>query len=209
LAGGVEVVEVAGRRELVVGGVAHPLPVDLDDVAALALARYGVTAWHLLRTCAHLRRGESVVVHDAVGPVGALVVQLAVGFGAGRVIATAPTQARRRLAVRLGADAAVDPSAPDVRERLLAGGPVDVVVGGTVEDALAVLAPFGRLVGHGEPFAVDPVRLGSRAVAGFRLDDCLARPGMVAAALSELTGLTSAGRLRPGAGEQGTTLDDR
>ncbi|MGM1061263.1 zinc-binding dehydrogenase [Saccharothrix sp. Mg75] len=197
-----EVVEVAGRRALALGGVAHPLPAGLGDEAALDLARHGLTAWHLLRTCAHLRRGEAVLVHDAGGPVGVLVVQLAVSFGAGRVVATAPTQAQRRLAVRLGADVAVDPAGPDLTGRLLADGPVDVVVGGPVEDALAVLAPFGRLVGHGEPLAVDPVRLGSRAVAGFRLDDCLARPGMVAAALSELTGLTSAGRLRPCAGRR-------
>ncbi|WP_447003324.1 zinc-binding dehydrogenase [Saccharothrix isguenensis] len=197
-----EVIADAGRRELSFDGVRFPLPAEIGDASALALAHHGVTAWHLLRTCAHLRQGESVVVHDAAVGVGALAVQLAVSFGAGRVVATAPTQAQRRLAVRLGADVAVDSSAPALTERLLAGGLVDVVVGlptGVVEvdGALALLAPFGRLVCHGEPVVVDPVRLGSRAVVGFRFADCLARPEMVVAALSELTGLTSAGRLHP------------
>lgn len=206
----------AGRRELSFDGFRFPLPAEVDDAAALALAHHGVTAWHLLRTCAHLRRGESVVVHDAAGGVGALAVQLAVSFGAGRVVATAPTRAQRRLALRLGADVALDSAAPALTERLLTGGLVDVVVGlpaGLAADgALAVLAPFGRLVCHVDPAGVDPadgdpagvdptdvdpVRLGSRAVVGFRLADCLARPEMVVAALSELIGLTSAGRLHP------------
>jgi D-arabinose 1-dehydrogenase-like Zn-dependent alcohol dehydrogenase len=215
----VEVIADARRRELSFDGFRFPLPAEIDDASALALAHHGVTAWHLLRTCAHLRQGESVVVHDAAGGVGALAVQLAVSFGAGRVVATAPTQAQRRLAVRLGADIAADSSAHGLTERLLAGGLVDVVVGlpaststhptgafptatfptqpSPVDGALALLAPFGRLVCHGEPVDVDPVRLGSRAVVGFRLADCLAKPEMVVAALSELTGLTSAGRLHP------------
>ena len=57
--------------------------------AALALVLQGTTAWHLLRTSAQLREGESVVVHAAAGGVGTLAVQLAKRFGAGRVIGVA------------------------------------------------------------------------------------------------------------------------
>jgi hypothetical protein len=66
------------------------------------------------------------------------------------------------------------------------------------EQSLDALVPFGRLDGYAaESATVDPVGLigGSRAVIGFWLGDCLARPEMVARALSELMGLTSAGRL--------------
>jgi NADPH2:quinone reductase len=97
-------------------------------------------------------------------------------------------------------------------DRLLAvndGSPVDIVLapsGGSVfEQSLDALAPFGRLVGYGaESATVDPAGLieGSRAVIGFWLGDCLARPEMVARALSELMGLTSAGRLRPVVGDE-------
>jgi NADPH:quinone reductase-like Zn-dependent oxidoreductase len=196
------VTTVGGR--LAFDGAVFPVPADIPEAGLLDLGRHGVTAWHLLRTCAHLSPGESVVVHDAAGGVGALAVQLAVSFGAGRVVATAATQAQRRAAVRLGADFAVDSAADGLTERLLGtGGPVDVVLdaGGLVEPSLAALAPFGRLVCYGPPPVVDPVRLlgGSRAVIGFRLGDCAERPEMIASALSELTGLTSAGRLRPNA----------
>lgn len=197
------VVTADGRRALSFDGAVFPVPAGVSDEAAVVLGGPGVTAWHLLRTCAHLEPGESVVVHDAAGPVGALAVQLAVSFGAGRVVATARTQAQRRVALRLGADVAVSPEPSGLTERLVANGPVDVVLdarGGEVfERSLAALAPFGRIVCYGEPPAVDPVRLlgGSRAVVGFRLADCADRPGMVARALSELMGLTAAGRLRP------------
>ncbi|MFI9814658.1 zinc-binding dehydrogenase [Saccharothrix variisporea] len=198
-----QVVTADGRRALSFDGVRFPVPAGISDEAALVLGAHGVTAWHLLRTCAHLEPGETVVVHDAAGPVGVLAVQLAVSFGAGRVVATARTQAQRRVALRLGADVAVTADPDGLTERLVEHGPVDVVLdaqGGEVfERSLAALAPFGRIVCYGEPPAVDPVRLlgGSRAVVGFRLDDCADRPGMVASALSELMGLTAAGRLRP------------
>ncbi|MEJ2858221.1 MULTISPECIES: zinc-binding dehydrogenase [unclassified Saccharothrix] len=199
-----QVVTADGGRALSFDGVRFPVPAGVSDEAALALGLHGVTAWHLLRTCAHLEPGETVVVHDAAGSVGVLAVQLAVSFGAGRVVATARTQVQRRVALRLGADVAVSGEPDGLTERLVEhGGSVDVVLdgqGGEVfERSLAALAPFGRIVCYGEPPAVDPVRLlgGSRAVVGFRLDDCADRPGMVASALSELMGLTAAGRLRP------------
>ncbi|HEX6340062.1 zinc-binding dehydrogenase [Umezawaea sp.] len=188
-----------------------PVPDGISDVQALVLAGPGVTAWHLLRTCAHLRPDEAVVVHGAAGEVGALAVQLARHFRAGRVVAVADTAARREHALALGADVAVDAEPDGLRERLLAvngGHPVDVVlcpVGGAVfRRSLAALAPFGRIVVHGESpvtEAVGPIE-GSRAVIGFWSGDCLGRPEMVARALSELMGLTSAGRLRPPVGDE-------
>ncbi|HWO60789.1 MAG TPA: zinc-binding dehydrogenase [Umezawaea sp.] len=188
-----------------------PVPAEITDDQALVLAGSGVTAWHLLRTCAHLGPDEAVVVHDAASEVGSLAVQLARGFRAGQVIAVADTAARRKYATAVGADVAVDADPDGLRERLLAvngGHPVDVVlspVGSALfPQSLAVLAPFGRIVVHGEsPIveAVGPIE-GSRAVIGFWLGDCLARPEMVARALSELMGLTSAGRLRPPVGDE-------
>src|SRR5687768_15855564 len=77
------------------------VPDGIEDGAALALLQQGLTAWHLLRTSARLERGEAVVVHAAAGGVGSLAVQLAKTFGAGRVIATASTPAKRTLALEL------------------------------------------------------------------------------------------------------------
>src|SRR5919112_1887905 len=87
-----------------------PVPDGVSDEQALAVVLQGATAWHLLRTSAHLAEGESVVVIAGAGGVGSLAVQLAKRWGAGRVIATASSPDKRALAERLGADATVDPA---------------------------------------------------------------------------------------------------
>lgn len=153
-------VEVVGRRvdtgERVIalcgtGGYAEyatapaaltfPVPDGVDDGTALALLVQGLTAWHLYKTSAQLRPGESVVVHAAAGGTGSLVVQLGKPLGAGRVIATASTEEKRALALELGADVAIDAHPEGMAERLVeanGGRLVDVVfemAGGDVFDA--------------------------------------------------------------------------
>ena len=186
-----------------------PVPDGLDDGTALAMIVQGTTAWHLYRTAARVAPGESVVVHGAAGGVGSLALQLARPMGAGRVIATASTEAKRELALGLGADVAVDPDPEGLTERLLRandGRHVDVVFemsGGEVFDAsYRALAPFGRIVAYGiatnHPNTVSTGSLmrHSRAVVGFYLFHCLERPGMFAEALSELFERAAAGELR-------------
>jgi NADPH:quinone reductase len=191
-------------RELV-----FAIPDGLDDGTALAIVIQGLTAWHLYRTAARVRDGESVVVHSAAGGVGSLAVQLGRAFGAGRVIATASSADKRALALELGAEAAIDPAAEGLKERLIeanAGRPVDVVfdmAGGAVFAAsYDALAHFGRIVVCGiasqEP---NEVRTGSllrhsRSVVGFYLFHCLERPGMVADALADLFARAARGELR-------------
>ena len=93
------------------------IPDGVSDDDALALLIQGLTAWHLWRTSAHLAEGESVVVHSAAGGVGSLLTQLAKPMGAGRVIATAGSEARRAEALELGADVAVAPDVGDGADR--------------------------------------------------------------------------------------------
>ena len=194
--------------------VAFGVPDGVDDGTALALVLQGTTAWHLLRTCARLQGGESVVVHAAAGGVGTLAVQLARQWGAGRVIATASAQDKRDLALSLGAHAAVDVSATtsadevrDVLREANGGKDVDVVLemtGGHVFDgSLAALAPMGRLVAYGmaSRTAPSPIHAGalmatSRAVIGFWLVHALRLPGGLGPSMDELFSLVRAGRLK-------------
>ena len=191
------------------GALTFPIPDGVDDETALALVLQGLTAWHLYRTCACMRGGESVVVHSAAGGVGSLAVQLGKPMAAGRVIATASTQDKRDLALELGADVAVDGAAEGLTERLVEanlGAPVDVVfemAGGAVFDAsLAALAPFGRLVTYGIASQENnTVRSGdlmrrSRAVVGFWFKHCLGRPAMIDEALADLFERVRSGELR-------------
>jgi NADPH2:quinone reductase len=186
-----------------------PIPDGVDDGTALALLIQGLTAWHLYRTSAQLRPGETVVVHGAAGGTGSLLVQLGKPLGAGRVIATASTEEKRALARSLGADVAIDAAPEGMTERLLeanGGRPVDVVfemAGGAVFDAsFDALAPFGRLVVYGIATREQrEVRSGklmktSRAVVGFWFNHCLERPGMVEQALTDLFARAARGEIR-------------
>jgi NADPH2:quinone reductase len=186
-----------------------PLPDGVDDATALALLVQGLTAWHLYRTSARVREGESVVVHAAAGGVGSLAVQLGRPMGAGRVIATASSEEKRALALELGADAAVDGAPEGLADRLVeanGGRRVDVVfemVGGAVfEQSLDALAPFGRLVAYGaasgERNDVQTGRLMRRsaAVVGFWLVHCLGQPEMLAGPLADLFERAARGELR-------------
>jgi NADPH:quinone reductase len=162
---------------------AFEVPDAVDDGQALALVLQGTTAWHLLRTSAQLREGESVVVHAAAGGVGTLAVQLAKRWGAGRVIAVASSEEKRQLALDLGADVAIDAAEEDLKERARGGErrqgrrrPRDGRRA-TTDQSLAALAPFGRLVVFGMasreagPAKVDLGELmgRSRGVIGFWL----------------------------------------
>lgn len=187
------------------------VPDGVSDGQALGLVLQGTTAWHLLKTSAQLREGESVVVHAAAGGVGTIAVQLAKRFGAGRVIGLASNDEKRELVTRLGADATVDSGAEDLTAALREanGGPrVDVVlemVGGRAfEQSLDALAPFGRLVHFGQAGregapAVDPGRLmgTSRGVLGFWLVHMMRRPDLMTEAMEGMFRMVLDGELEP------------
>jgi NADPH2:quinone reductase len=186
-----------------------PIGDDLDDGTALALIVQGTTAWHLYRTSGRVAEGESVVVHAAAGGVGSLAVQLGHPLGAGRVIATASSEDKRKLALELGADVAVDSAPEGLKERLIEaneGKKVDVVfemAGGEVfEASYNALAPFGRIVAYGiasqqpNEVATGSLLRHSRAVVGFYLFHCLGRPGMFTDALTDLFARVARGELK-------------
>lgn len=186
-----------------------PIPDAVDDGTALAILIQGLTAWHLHRTAGRVVRGESVVIHSAAGGVGSLAVQLAKSFGAGRVIGTASGESRRKVAIQLGADVAIDPSPDGLTERLIeanGGREVDVVFdmsgGGVFEASAKALAPFGRIVVCGiasqQPNSISTGSLlrHSRSIVGFYLFHCLDRPSMLAEPLFDLFSRAASGEIK-------------
>ena len=192
-----------------------PVPDGVSAGAALSVPVQGATAYHLLHTCAHLAPGETVVVHAGAGGTGSAAIQLARRAGAGRIIATASTEAKRKLTLELGADVAVDARSGDLTAALReanGGRKVDVVLemtGGEVFDrSLAALAPFGRRVYFGaasgrapQPLQPNALMPTGRAVIGFWLVHVMSRPEWYAKTVVELLGLVAAGELTPVLGE--------
>jgi NADPH2:quinone reductase len=190
-----------------------PLPDGVEPGAALSLIVQGLTAWHLYRTQGRVVQGETVVVISGAGGVGNIAVQLGKSMGAGRVIATASTEEKRRLCLELGAHAAVDSAEEDLTAALIEanqGERVDVVfemAGGRIFDQSSeALAPFGRIVTYGiasrEPNQVETGRLmrKSRSVVGFWLMHCLGRRDMMEEPLEDLFGRVARGELTPQVG---------
>jgi NADPH2:quinone reductase len=177
-----------------------PLPEGVEDSQALALLIQGLTAWHLYKTCGRVQRGESVVVISGAGGVGSLAVQLGKPLAnAGRVIATASSEEKRGLTMRLGADAATDTDAEGLTERLIeanGGEKIDVVFemsGGEVFEACRkALANLGRLVVYGIASRdQNTVRTGglmrrSQSIVGFWLFEFLQRPELLREPLADL-----------------------
>ena len=65
-----------------------PLPDELDDVTAAAIANPGMSSWAAYTERARLKAGETVLVNGATGTAGRLAVQIAKYLGARKVIAT-------------------------------------------------------------------------------------------------------------------------
>jgi NADPH:quinone reductase-like Zn-dependent oxidoreductase len=84
-----------------------PLPDQLDDITAAAIANPGLSAWAALIERAHFKTGETVLVNGATGTAGRVAVQLAKYLGAAKVIATGRNEAELEQVKALGADVVI------------------------------------------------------------------------------------------------------
>ena len=187
-----------------------PLPDQVSDGAALAMMVQGTTAYLILKEMAHVKPGESVVVHAGAGGVGSIAIQLAKLWGA-YVIAVTSSDEKKKLCKELGADAVVDAGEVDLKSVLLAANnnkPVDIVlemVGGTTFDqSLEALAPFGRLIFYGMASRQAPKNLApgvlmpkSQTVSGFWLVNALAKRELMQEVFMDLFAMIISGKLKP------------
>ena len=187
-----------------------PLPDQVSDGQALAMMVQGTTAYLILKEMAHVKAGESVVVHAGAGGVGSVAIQLAKLWGA-YVIAVTSSDEKKKLCKELGADEVVDAGVADLKGALLAANknkPVDIVlemVGGTTFDqSLEALAPFGRLIFYGMASRQAPKNLApgvlmpkSQTVSGFWLVNALAKRELMQEVFMDLFGMIISGKLKP------------
>ena len=185
-----------------------PIPNGVDFTDAVALPLQGQTAYHILTTMGRLEKGETVLVHAAAGGVGAISVQLAKIFGAGKVIATASSDEKLAHAKKLGADHLVNYTEEDWEQQVLEltdGKGVDValeMVGGEIFDkTVTCLAPFGRLVifgaASGEQAHFYPAQLmrKNQSVIGFFLPQIVNKPELYLKSFKELLHYIDSGEL--------------
>ncbi len=198
------------QAELVVApeSLVYPIPPGLGMEQAAALPLASLTAYHLLRTGAAIRPGESVLIHAAASSVGILAVQLAKIFGA-RVFATASTDAKLEAVRALGADETINYAREDFVTAVLArtddqgvDAVLDCVGGEVLARSAEALAPGGRLLVYGRAsgqpgtLSGDVILLRNLSVLGLHLGRRPWRPDMHGEAFLEILKLVTAGRLR-------------
>jgi NADPH:quinone reductase len=184
-----------------------PLPDEVSDDQAAGLLLQGLTAHALLHYCAHVEKGETVVVEAAAGGTGSLAVQLAKRAGA-KVIALASSDEKQELCRRLGADATADSRADDLKEAILdanGGEKVDVVLhmsGVGFEDELHALGMLGRIVvfgnaaRHPNSLQTNYLLQTSESVLGFWLVPLIAqRRDLIQSMTADLLGAVASGEL--------------
>jgi L-iditol 2-dehydrogenase len=137
-------------------------------------------AMHSLQFAA-IQRGETVAVFGA-GPIGLLTLASLKVAGAGRIWAVEPVPHRREMALRMGADVALDPGEIDTAKQILAdtsGRGVDCAIDCAAKEhttnwAIHTARNAGRVVLTGihsaalVPFEVSPMRRKELAIYNVR-----------------------------------------
>jgi NADPH:quinone reductase len=187
-----------------------PLPDDIDFASAAAITLAYGTSHHAVVDRGALKAGETMLVLGAAGGVGLAAVEIGKALGA-RVIAAASSPEKLALCVEHGADATIDYTSENLRERIKAltdGNGPDVIydpVGGEyAEPAFRSIGWRGRylVVGfaNGEIPKL-PLNLallkGASIVGVFWGQHIQREPGLASAALQQIFGWIKDGRVRP------------
>ena len=129
-----------------------PVPDDLDDVTAAAIANPGMSSMAALKERAKLVAGETVLINGGTGSAGRLSIQVAKYLGAKKVIVTGRDEESLRGLRELGADVIIPLAPPEgfasaVGEQIRSGG-VDVVLdylwGPSAEQIIIAAAKNGK-----------------------------------------------------------------
>lgn len=159
---------------------AIPNGIGFDIAGACGIVSF--LSYSLLVELARIQEGETVLIHAASGGVGTTAIQIAKIFGAGLVVGTVGSEAKKAAAVRVGADHVFcyeeEGFAENVNE-ITNGKGVNIIldsVGGEVtEQSMKCLARYGRLVIFGNSsgkygqLETSDLHASCRSVLGFSL----------------------------------------
>lgn len=167
----------------------HKLPDAVDDKKAALIEPFTCGFYAVLRS-GGTNASETVVVSGG-GTIGLVSAAAAIGMGA-RVIVVDPLATRRDVALKLGADAAIDPSdggAADRIREMTGGHGADLVVEASGHDAsLAAAFDYAREDGRMSMVGINigrkvPVVIGQIQMKNLTVRGCIGSPGVWPAAI--------------------------
>ncbi|MBM4794786.1 NAD(P)H-quinone oxidoreductase [Streptomyces sioyaensis] len=206
LAGGGYAEQVA-----VPAGQVLPVPAGLDLVTAAALPEVTCTVWSNVFMIAHLRPGETLLVHGGASGIGTMAIQLAKAVGA-RVAVTAGGPEKLARCAELGADILIDYREQDFVQEIRkatdgAGADVilDIIGAKYLQRNVKALAVSGRLAIIGLQGGVKAelnlaALMAKRAAitgAGLRARPLNEKAAIVAAVREHVWPLIANGQVRP------------
>lgn len=135
--------------------VAHPVPEDIENSSAVALATQYSTAYYASNIATNINEGDHVLIHAAAGGVGLALIQLAQLKNC-VIYATASSDMKLKMLEDLGVNYAINSIESDFVEeieRIRSNEKLDMIfdsIGGkTVKRGFRLLAPGGRIVCYG------------------------------------------------------------
>ncbi|GAB2561711.1 NAD(P)H-quinone oxidoreductase [Kribbella endophytica] len=188
-----------------------PVPEGIDLVSAAALPEVVATVWSNVFMKAHLKDGETLLVHGGASGIGTMAIQLGVAHGA-RVLCTVGSADKMEFCTRLGADVAINYKEAEwasvVREATGKAGAdviLDIIGAKYLTDNVKSLAYDGRIVvigmqggANGE---IDLGRLlakrGSITAAGLRSRSVEDKGRILAEVVGHVWPLVEAKKVRP------------
>ncbi|MGW4051029.1 NAD(P)H-quinone oxidoreductase [Streptomyces sp. NPDC004779] len=140
------------QRVAVPAGQLLPVPKGVDLATAAALPEVACTVWSNVFMIAHLRPGETLLVHGGASGIGTMAIQLGKAVGA-KVVVTAGSPEKLARCAELGADVMIDYRTQDFVEELhkATGGAgadviLDIMGAKYLDRNVQALAVSGRLV---------------------------------------------------------------
>jgi putative PIG3 family NAD(P)H quinone oxidoreductase len=188
-----------------------PVPEGVDLVSAAALPEVVATVWSNVFMTAHLKEGETLLVHGGSSGIGTMAIQLGVAHGA-RVLCTVGSKEKMDFCHRLGADVAINYREAEwasvVSEATGKAGAdviLDIMGAKYLQDNVKTLAYDGRLVvigmQGGTKGELDLGRLmsrrGSVTGTGLRVRSVVEKGQILAEVVGHVWPLVAAKKVRP------------
>lgn len=188
-----------------------PVPDGVDLVSAAALPEVVATVWSNVFMTAHLKEGETLLVHGGSSGIGTMAIQLGVAHGA-RVLCTVGSKEKMDFCHRLGADVAINYREAEwasvVNEATGKAGAdviLDIMGAKYLQDNVKTLAYDGRLVvigmQGGTKGELDLGRLmsrrGSITGTGLRVRSVVEKGQILAEVVGHVWPLVAAKKVRP------------
>jgi putative PIG3 family NAD(P)H quinone oxidoreductase len=199
------------EKVAVPAGQLLPVPENTDLVTAAALPEVTSTVWSNVFMIAHLRPGETFLVHGGSSGIGTMAIQLAKAIGA-KVAVTAGSKEKLDYCAELGADILINYREQDFVEeikRATDGAGADVILDNMgakyLDRNVQALATNGRLAIIGMQGGIQGElniamllnKRGAITATSLRARPLAEKAAIVAAVREHIWPLIDSGRVRP------------